>query len=209
MVQSYTNTEFPLSPSYTHLTFLIQFTSSLGSWRNQRRAQPRVIFHRQIQKSNLWIRKTCVCTPCSFLYYSHTHTYFLFSITTSIILRSAFELTHAIHPENRGRRPKRRQRSRAALLPRGQWALHCSSRVTVKVTAGWHPAGVGIEQVGTVKAGKGSFFFLYSRRFIFAKCLGLFTMLTWSLVTDLFTGQKQDCTQLQNPKNLSCRQTPF
>lgn len=64
----------------------------------------------------------------------------------------------------------------------------------MKVTAGWHPAVVGIEHVGTVKAGKGSFSFLYSRRFIFLKYLGLFTMLMWSLVTDLFTGQKQDST---------------
>lgn len=109
-----------LPPSYIELTFLIQLTSSLLSWRNQRTAQPWVIFHWEIQKSNLWIRKTWVCTPCSFLYHPHTHTYFQSSITTSIILRSAFELSHAIHlDKTTGKNDcgKRQQQSSPALLP--------------------------------------------------------------------------------------------
>lgn len=100
-----------------------------------------------------------------------------------------------------------KQASSASLWLTG--SLHCTRRATVKVTAGWQPALVHVEQVGTVKAGRASFSFLYSRKFIFMKRLRLFTKLTWSLVTDLFTGQKQDCTWLQKPENTSCGQTTF
>lgn len=86
---------------------------------------------------------------------------------------------------------------------------HCTGSVTGKVTAGWHPALVRVERVSTVKAGRTSFSFPYSRKFVFMKCLRLLTTLMWSLVTDLFTGQKQDCTWLQKTRNTSCGQTTF
>lgn len=88
-------------------------------------------------------------------------------------------------------------------------SLRRPGSVTVKVTAGWHPALVRVGQVSAAKAGRASFSFPYSRKFVFIKCLRLFTMLMWSLVTDLFTGQKQDCTWLQKPQNTTCGQTTF
>lgn len=155
-----------------------------------------------MQKSNLWIRKTHVCTPCSFLY-THTHTH-LFSIQhyhKHYFKKCLWTETYNTSGQQKWKKWLSKEAAAKQASSASRWltsSLHCIGSVAVKVTAGWHPALLCVEQVSTAKAGRASFSFLYCRKSIFMKCLRFFTMLMWSWVTDLFTGQKQDGACLQN-----------
>lgn len=180
VVQSYTDTEFPLSllptlsspsPFNSQAAFSAEETKNSTAVGNlpPRDAEQQPMNQKKSQCPSPF--STTILFPVLIL-----------SITTRIILRTAFELSHTIHLDHRtGKMTVQRGSSEARQLhfPVGSVLSTWHWSITVKVTAGWYPDLVCTEWVSRFKAGRARFSFLYPRKFMFLKCLRLFTVPLW------------------------------
>lgn len=97
----------------------------------------------------------------------------ILSITTRFTLRTAFELSPAIHPDtsihSTGKMTVQGGRSKARQLrfPVGDMLSTRHQSITVRVTATWYPDLVCTERVSRLKAGRARFSFLCPRKFMF------------------------------------------
>lgn len=165
MVQSYTDMEFPLpllptlsspSPFNSQAVFSVEGTQ--------------VTSHHEVQNKPVNQKKSWCPSPfCTTILFP----VLILSITTRFTLRTAFELSPAIHPDtsihSTGKMTVQGGRSKARQLrfPVGDMLSTWHQSITVRVTATWYPDLVCTERVSRLKAGRARFSFLCPRKFMF------------------------------------------